>query len=594
MSLVLNLLRCYVLPMKMSKLVGKRLKEIPRDAQTESHIFLIRGGYVRPLSAGIYSLLPLAKRITTKIEAILRQEMDRVDGQEVTMPVVLPGELWEESGRYDTVGDELLRFTDRNGKKMLLGMTHEEAACHIARTEITSYKQLPIMFYQIQTKYRDEARPRAGLIRAREFTMKDGYSFHEDQADLDRYYKRVHGAYERFFKRVGLPQVISIEADSGMMGGAVSHEFMALADCGEDTLFLSPDGQYRANREVAVSKPVYLKEPLLPMEKVSTPQCKTIAQLANFMNIEANHTGKAVFYEDDQGKLVLAVIRGDREINESKLMKIIQAGVLSFATEEKIRAALAVPGYASPHGIDTTLCRVVLDHSASESSNLVVGANEEGFHLKNYNFERDCPGISEIIIDDIALVQEGDPCPLTGEPLESKRGIEVGNIFQLGTKYSQPMGCTFLNKNGKSLTLTMGCYGIGVGRTMASVIEQCHDKFGPIWPLSIAPWQVHLCALDPKKEGVREASDKLYRELTQLGIEVLYDDRGEKAGSMFNDADLIGIPLRLILSAKTVGENGVEFKRRESRDCELIGLSEVGHFLTNLIDSELKSFTSFT
>jgi prolyl-tRNA synthetase len=569
--------------MKMSKLVGKRLKEVPRDAQTASHIFLIRGGYVRPLSAGIYSLLPIARRITAKIEAILREEMNRTEGQEVTMPVVIPGELWAESGRYDKVGDELLRFEDRNGKPMVLAMTHEEAACHIARTEITSYKQLPLMFYQIQTKYRDEARPRAGLIRVREFTMKDGYSFHADQDSLDEYYGKVHEAYVRFFNRVGLPEVVSIEADSGMMGGSVSHEFMALADCGEDTLFLSPGGEYRANREIAVSKPVYSRKPLLPMENIETPGCKTIADLAQFMGIGEEETGKAVFYEDQEGELILAVIRGDREINESKLMKVLQTPVLTFAGDDKILAVGCVPGYASPHGINTSLCRIVIDHSISESSNLTVGANKAGFHIKNYNLERDCPDFDQFIVADISIVQEGDPCPVTGKPLEMKRGIEVGNIFQLGTKYSQPMGCTFLDNNGKSHPLLMGCYGIGIGRTMAAVIEQCHDDYGPVWPLSIAPWQVHLCSLDPKKEGVREAADKLYDELVKEGIEVLYDDRGEKAGSMFNDADLIGIPLRFILSAKTLSEGQIEFRRRENRDSQLISLDRGISFIKNAI-----------
>jgi prolyl-tRNA synthetase len=579
----------------MSKLVGNRLKEIPRDAQTASHIFLIRGGYVRPVSAGIYTLLSPAKRITAKIEAILREEMNRVDGQEITMPVVLSGDLWQESGRYEGVGDELLRFQDRNGKNMVLAMTHEEAACHIARTELTSYKQLPVMFYQIQTKYRDEARPRAGLIRVREFTMKDGYSFHETQECLDQYYRKVLGAYERFFKRVGLPYVISIEADSGMMGGAVSHEFMALADCGEDTLFLSPDGSYRANREIAVSRPVYKREDLRALEKVLTPDCKTIGDLARFLNIKAEDTGKAVFYEDDQGKLVLAVIRGDRDINETKLKNLLKIKSLTFAGDEIIRTAGCVPGYASPYNMDPTAARVVLDFSASESTNLAVGANEEGYHLINFNPERDCSHyFGDFIIADIALAAEGDPCPVTGEPLEMKRGIEVGNIFQLGTKYSEPMGSSFLDSNGKKRSHIMGCYGIGIGRTMAAVIEQCHDSYGPIWPLPIAPWQIHLCALDPKKEGVRKAADKLYDDLIIRGIEVLYDDRGEKAGSMFNDADLLGIPFRVILSTKTIERDCFEFRRRDCRDTRDISLVQGSTILADLIKSELEKYISFT
>jgi len=563
--------------MRLAQLVGQRIKEAPRDAQTASHIFLLRGGYCRPLSTGIYTLLPLGFRVAAKIETIIREEMNRIDGQEVLMPVVQPAELWEESGRYQTVGGELLRFKDRNDKPMVLAMTHEEAVCHLARTELSSYKQLPCMVYQLQTKYRDEARPRAGLIRVREFTMKDGYSFHTSQACLEAYYQRAHEAYERVFRRVGLRDCISIESDSGMIGGAVSHEFMAIADCGEDTLFASPDGRYRANRECAVSHPAYAKAAPLPLEKVHTPGTKSIEDVANFLGIQSAQTGKAVFYRDIEGKLVFVCIRGDIEVNEAKLRKLLQSPQLTFANDAEIQAAGAVPGYASLLSIDPAAVRVVVDRSFAESANLVVGANVVDYHMKGFNYERDLTPAqrSGITVADIATVREGDPCPVTGQPLKMLRGIEVGNIFQLGTKYSAAMNVTYLDQDGKAKPMIMGCYGIGVGRTLAAVIEQNHDEYGPIWPMAIAPFQVHICALNIREEAVRQAADTLYRDLQAAGVEVLLDDRSEKAGFMFNDADLIGVPLRLIVSPKTLAEGKAEFKRRGAPDKTLVDLAQV-------------------
>lgn len=570
--------------MRMSKLVGRRIKEDPKDAQTISHKYVIRGGYARPVSAGIYSLLPLGKRVIDKIEAIIREEMDGIDGQEVLLPVVLPADLWRESGRFESVGPELLRFEDRNGKDMLLGMTHEEAVVHLVRSEVSSYKQLPVMVYQIQTKYRDEARPRAGLIRVREFTMKDAYSFHESQGCLDAYYQKAHAAYERIFTRLGMGNVISIESDPGMMGGSVSHEFMAIAESGEDTVFMSPDGRYRANREIAVSAVEFAKSAPEPLEKVATPGKKSIEEVAEFLGIGADETGKAVFYADADGGLVFAMIRGDFEVNENKLMKHLGSPALTFANDGQIRAAGAEPGYASPLGLDHDKVRIVIDRSVAESSNLVVGANEPDHHLRNFNFERDLPDAE---VTDIALARAGDPCPVTGEPLIETRGIEVGNIFQLGTKYSAAMRCDYLDANGKAKPMIMGCYGIGVGRAMASVIEQSHDEWGPVWPMSIAPYQVHLCSLNPNKDGVREAADKLYDELTAAGIEVLYDDRGEKAGFMFKDADLIGVPFRLVVSPKHLPDGKVEFKRRGIRDGDLLPLDGLAETMRGMVDGEL-------
>ncbi|MCF6174492.1 MAG: proline--tRNA ligase [Victivallaceae bacterium] len=574
--------------MRMSKLVGRRIKEDPKDAVTVSHKLLIRGGYIRPVAAGIYSMLPLAKRIIDKIEGIIRDEMNKIDGQEVLMPVVLPAELWEESGRYNSIGQELLRFEDRGGKKMLLAMTHEEAVVHLLRTEVNSYKQLPVMLYQIQTKYRDEARARGGLIRVREFTMKDAYSFHQTQESLEEYYQRAHQAYENIFKRIGMKNVLSIESNSGMMGGKVSHEFMAVAESGEDTIFVSPDYSYRANREIAVAAWKFESSAEVELDKVHTPGKESIEEVADFLGIKAENTGKVVFYQDEQGKLICAMIRGDFDVNESKLQNHLQVAELTFATDEAIRKAGCEPGFASPMAVKHDEIRIVVDRSVAESSNLVVGANEPDYHYKNFNFARDL-GEAEIV--DIATVRNGDPCPLTGEPLQELRGIEVGNIFQLGTKYSEAMNCTYLDQNGKSQTMIMGCYGIGVGRSMASVIEQSNDKWGPIWPITIAPYELHICALNPKRDGVGESAEKIYAELVDAGIEVLFDDRGEKAGFMFNDADLIGIPFRIIISPKTLAEGMVEFKRRGEKEAKLIAITELATAVNEVIRAEYRKFS---
>ncbi len=574
--------------MKLSKLVGQRIKETPRDAQTVSHIFMIRGGYVRLVSAGVYSLLPLAKRVVDKIEAIVREEMEAIDGQEILMPVVLPMELWDESGRSLSVGDELLRFRDRNDKPMLLAMTHEEAVVHLARTEINSYKQLPVMVFQIQTKYRDEARPRAGLIRVREFTMKDAYSFHENQECLDAYYSRVHQAYENVFRRVGLSDCLSIESDAGMMGGAVSHEFMAVADCGEDTLFVSPDGKYRANREIATSGLCFQRGHELALEKVHTPGIKSIDDLASFLSVKTSDLCKVVFYVDKDECLVIALIRGDFEVNEAKLKRVLGSSILNFANDQQISEVGAVAGFASVLGVDLSKARVIVDRSVEGSSNLVCGANEVDYHFKNFNFYRDFADLLDeksYIVDDIAIVREGDPCPISGEPLILKRGIEVGNIFQLGTKYTDSMNCTCLDKNGKAINMIMGCYGIGIGRTMAAVIEQSHDKFGPIWPMAIAPFQVHICVLDLKKGNTKEIAEKIYSDLLNAGVEVLLDDRNEKPGSAFNDADLIGVPLRLIVSPRNIENGVVEFKMRDGSEKELINIENTKDFILNKISS---------
>ena len=578
--------------MRMSSLVGRQIKEAPKDAHTASHVFLVRGGYVRPVSAGIYSLLPLGKRIVARIEAILREEMDRIDGQEVLAPVVLSAELWEESGRYASVGPELLRFEDRNGKPLVLGMTHEEAMVHMVRTDVTSYKQLPVMIYQLQTKYRDEARPRAGLIRVREFTMKDAYSFHASQADLEAYYDRVHEAYVRIFARIGMPTVWSIESDTGMMGGSGAHEFMAIAEVGEDTIFSSPDGRYRANKEVATSMlPLHTAEPE-PLARVSTPGQKTIDEVATFLGTTPDRTGKAVFYRHQDGGLVFAMIRGDLDVNEAKLRASVESGTLAPATDDEIRAAGSVPGFASPIGIDPDAVRVVIDPTVVGSSNLVVGGNEVDVHLTGFNVSRDLAGVLDgCSVADIASVRPGDPCPVTGEPLEAHRGIEVGNIFQLGTRYSASMNGTFLDEHGKAKPYVMGSYGIGVGRAMAAVAEQCHDEHGPIWPISIAPYQVHVVALNHNKEPVREAADALYAGLREAGLDVLLDDRNRKAGFMFADADLIGVPFRLVVSPKTLRDGEAELKARDGSLSERVALAEAPARVRALVDDAMAALT---
>jgi prolyl-tRNA synthetase len=437
------------------------------------------------------------------------------------------------------------------------------------------------MLYQIQTKYRDEARPRAGLIRVREFTMKDAYSFHESQEDLEAYYDRCHEAYVNVFRRVGMKNVLSIEADSGMMGGAISHEFMAVADCGEDTLFVSSD--YRANREVATTALSFDKAEALPLERVETPGQKTIEEVSTFLGVAPSQTGKAVFYRDSDGGLVFAVIRGDLEVNEAKLRKVVQS-VLVPATDAEIEAAGSVPGYASPIGIDPDQVRIVFDRSAAESSNLVVGGNEVDLHLKNFNFDREMAAVADkVVVTDIATARAGDPCPVTGEPLRMERGVEVGNIFQLGTKYSGSMGGNFLDSNGKSKPYIMGCYGIGVGRAAASVIEQSHDDYGPIWPITIAPYEVHIVALNYNKEVVSEAADALYGEL-RGDFDVLFDDRNRKAGFMFADADLVGVPFRVVVSPKTLRDGEVELKSRDGAVKERVAIADVPARLRALVD----------
>ena len=547
--------------MKLEKLVGERFKERPADCVIDSHAIMVKGGYIKYMANGIYSsYLPL-RRIVRKIEQILREEMDKIDGQEVQFPVVMPASLWDESGRYDSIGDELLRFTDRNNAKMVLGMTHEEAAVHLVREYAQSYTKYPFMIYQIQTKFRDEARPRAGLIRVREFTMKDAYSFHNSQEDLEQYYEKCHAAYERIFERVGVPEVVSVKSDSGMMGGNISHEFMLLTPVGEDSIVLCDSCDYRANMEAAENiSDIARDAESAALEKVYTPNVHTIEDVCNFFGDETKNSCKAVVYQQNvDDKYVVLFIRGDLEVNETKLVNFLGEQVHAAVITEECGLNA---GYIGPVNLKVNGDAVVLyDKSLEGRNNLSCGANEAEHHYKGLDMERDVPNAE---YHDFAKIQEGGICPKCGKKtVKISRGIEVGNIFQLGTKYTKSMNMTYVDANGESKTPIMGCYGIGVGRLAASVCEAHHDEYGPIWPKAIAPWQVHLCAVRVDDEEVRAYADKLYEDLQNAGIEVIYDDRSVRAGVMFADADLLGIPLRIIVSPKNMKQGVVEVASRD-------------------------------
>jgi len=572
----------------MSKLFSQTLREAPAEAEIPSHRLLLRAGFIRQLAAGIFSYLPLAKRSLTKIENIMRQEINAIGGQEVAMPVVHPAELWRESGRWYLIGSEMGRFKDKNERDMVLAMTHEEVVADLVRKEIRSYRQLPCLIYHIQTKWRDDPRPRAGLIRVREFTMKDSYSLDADWEGLDAQYRAHFQAYFNIFNRCDLP-VIAVKADVGMMGGKLAHEFMYLTPIGEDTLLICNNCDYAANRQIARFKKEPLpKEELKPLEKVSTPGAKTIEELANFLGVPKAKTAKAVFEmaEISEGRetkqqFVFAVVRGDMDLNETKLAAAIGAKELRPATEAEIRAVGGVPGYASPRGLKDVL--VVVDDIIPESPNLVAGANEEGYHLLNTNLGRD---YEADVINDIATAEEGHACPVCGGTLQALRGVEVGNIFKLGTRYADSMGTYYLDKDGKEKPVIMGSYGIGSGRLLASVAEEHHDEKGLIWPVSVAPYHIHLVLLEGKQSDEPvEIAERLYAEMIALGVEVLYDDRDESPGVKFNDADLIGLPLRITVSERSLQNGGVEFKRRDSEERLIVPIAETVTQASNIIKS---------
>ena len=562
--------------MRYSQLLTQTLREVPADAEAISHQLALRAGLIRPLASGIFSFLPLGLRVKRNIEQILREEMERADCFEISMPVVQPAEIWHESGRWDDVGPEMMRMKDRADRDMCLAMTHEEAVTDLARHMVQSYRQLPLSAFQLQTKFRDEPRSRGGLIRVREFTMKDGYSFHIDQAGLDVYYPRMHEAYQRIFERAGLgDHVISVESDPGMMGGTEAHEFMYLNPGGEDTLLLCDACGYRANRQVATYKREAIEaESEKPLQKVATPNCKTIEEVASFLNVPQSKTAKAVFLIgtiSGEEKFIFAVLRGDHELNETKLANVVKAQALRPATDEEITAVGAVPGYASPMAVKNAI--VVVDEAIAKGTNFVSGANEEGYHCLNVNVGRD---FDPDIVTDLIAVEKGMPCPECETPLNSTRGIEVGNIFKLGTKYSDSMGAKVLDENGKMQPLFMGCYGIGVGRLLACIIEAHHDDQGIIWPISVAPFEVQIVVLTGRKPaGELEAAEKLYAQLKAAGLDVLLDDRDERAGVKFNDADLIGIPIRLTVGSRGLANGQIEMKLRHENDRTDVPLDQV-------------------
>lgn len=523
-------------------------KEDPSDAETVSHKLMLRAGLIRKVTSGVYNYLPLGWRVIRKIEAIVREEMDGLGCQEILMPVLSPAELWMESGRWRVYGKELWRAQDRNGRFFALGPTHEEVVTDIARNEVRSYRQLPFCLYQIQTKFRDEVRPRFGVVRAREFLMKDAYSFHRDAASLEDTYGQMRAAYSRIFDRCGLTYR-PVEAATGAIGGSASHEFMVLSDTGESEVIVCPCGYAATNERADGSVPPVPQDAAeRMMEAVDTPGMKTIEEVAGFLGIEPSRLVKTILYDAD-GRAVAAVIRGDRDINEAKLAMALGADVVAPAAPDLIERVTGAPvGFAGPVGLKGV--EVVADETVRGLRNIVVGGNRKDVHFVNANPGRDFPAP---LFRDIALIRKGDRCARCGAELDSVRGIEVGQVFKLGTKYSAAMKATFLDEDGVAKPLVMGCYGLGVSRTAAAIIEQHNDKDGMTWPRTVAPYAVHLLVINPRDAGPREAADKLYEELSSAGIEVLYDDRDESPGAKFKDADLVGVPLRV-----TVGERGLK------------------------------------
>lgn len=567
--------------MLLSKLLGERIKEKPGDATSISHIYLLRGGYIRQVSNGIYSLLMPAKRIASKIEGIIRSEMDAIDGQEVMFPVVLPADLWQESGRFEGVGNELVRFKDRAGKDMVLGMTHEEAAVHLARTEARSYTQYPFMIYQIQTKFRDEPRARGGLIRVREFTMKDAYSFHTSQEDLEQYYERCLQAYHNIFRKAGVPEVVCVQSDTGMMGGKVAHEFMLLTDIGEDTIIICDSCDYQSNMEVAISKLDKYEIAEEAIKEHHTPNVKDIESLAKYFEVAPHRLLKAAVFEVEGRKEPLIVfIRGDLQVNESKLSKIVQANVTPFTNYEDSNLCF---GFIGPVGLEAAHAQIIFDRSLEGETNLICGANKADYHLAGVSVPRD---LKVEIFHDVAQVNEGHTCPCCEGKLQFKRGVEVGNIFQLGTKYTESMKMTYTDKDGKAKTPIMGCYGIGVGRLLACIIESHHDEYGPIWPISVAPWQVHICVLGSKKVDMNAVGTDIYNRLNNKW-EVIMDDRNMGPGAKFADADLLGIPVRIVVGEKNLENGQVELMTRDKSVKKLINLENLEQEVASLIQ-ELK------
>ncbi len=563
--------------MKISNLFGRTLRETPADAQLTSHRLALRAGLVRFLGAGLYSYLPLGWRVARKIENILREEMDAIGAQEMIMPVMHPAELWKATGRWDSVGPALVRVNDRRGHEYALAMTHEEVVAELARQEIQSYRDLPQVVYHIQTKVRDEPRPRGGLLRVREFRMKDAYSLDKDAEGLDAFYPRVIEAYETIFARCGL-EPIAVEADTGMMGGADSHEFMLPHPDGEDVFIQCASCGYAANAERATFRlPQAAPQPLEEPTPIATPGCQTIADVADFVGVPTSQTLKVVFYIKDDDELLLVIIRGDLDVNETKLKNLLGGGSLEPAMEHDIRAVGAEPGYGSPVGLevreslDDQGVLVVADPSIKQGGNFVAGANRAGYHLAGVNYPRD---FAVTVMEDIAQAEAGYLCPSCDGTLSAEPAIELGHCFKLGTHYAESVGATYLDAEGNEQPIMMGSYGIGVGRLMAAVIESHHDDYGIIWPPSLAPFDVYLLTLGTD-EAVQNQADAIYAQLRENGFEVLYDDREESAGVKFTDADLLGCPVRLTVSRRSMKAGGIEIKGRWMEERDVVSEDEL-------------------
>lgn len=555
--------------MRLSRLFTKTLREVPAEAETASHQLMLRTGMIHQVAAGVYSYLPLGWRVLRKIEQIIREEVDKVGGQELMMPVLQPLELWEKTQRHHAFGKSLFVLTDRRERTLFLGPTHEEIITELVRHQVRSYRDLPLLLYQIQTKFRDEPRPRGGLLRVREFSMMDLYSFDVDAEGLDLSYQKMRQAYATIYQRCGLP-AMEVEADSGAIGGKDSHEFTVITPTGEDEIIHCESCGYAANVEKAQSvKSEGEHDALLPLEEVATPGMKTIEEVAGFLQIPQSHTLKAVFYSADDD-LVFVVIRGDLEVNEVKLRNALKCSELQLATEEQVRRAGLVAGSASALGLSGV--KTLADDSIMLGTNFVAGANKPDYHIENVNYPRD---FRVDLMLDIATARPGEGCPRCRQSLASARGIEVGHIFKLGTLFSEKLGASFLDREGRQLPIVMGCYGIGLGRMMVAAIEQNHDDQGIIWPLPLAPYQVYLCALGMDKPEVAASAEKLYAGLGAEGLEVLYDDRAESPGVKFNDADLLGIPLRVVVSPRTLKSGNVEIKWRSEKESQLLPLEGV-------------------
>ena len=574
--------------MKLSKLHVRTLREVPAEAEIPSHVLLIRTGMIRKLASGIYGFMPFGWRSVRKIEEIIRQEMDRAGGQEIHMSAIQPAELWQESGRWFAYGPELWRVKDRNGRDFCLGPTHEEIFTDIIRNDVSSYRQLPMNLYQIQTKYRDEARPRFGLMRSREFIMKDAYSFDRDFAGLDESYDEMYKAYEKIFTRCGLV-FRPVEADTGAIGGSNSHEFTALSEVGESEIAYCEKCSMAATTERAACVDDAPDEsPMLPREEVLTPGTKTIEEVASFLGLEKKQTIKALLFAtyDEEGRekeYVAAFIRGDRELNMTKLVNAlgIPEHAVAFADEEKMGEATGcVGGFTGPVGLHD--CKIVVDSELPGMKNLCAGANKADCHVKNVNYGRDYEGD---IVTDLKVLKEGDPCPVCGAPVKHARGIEVGQVFKLGTKYSQAMNAVYKDENQQDQLIVMGCYGIGVTRTLAAIVEQHHDENGIIWPMSVAPYHVIITLVKPDDEVQAAVAAKIHDALAEAGVEVLLDDRDERPGVKFTDADLLGIPVRITVG-KRAPEGVVEYKLRRESDKRELSVDEAIREAVEIVNAE--------